>query len=1157
MAVIPKAGEVFHSDDGSVSVVLPDPCDSSSVPTQEEIEEYAEWLGIDLEKEPSLLWVAREGLRTPLPAEWKACRTGEGEVYYFNFLTGESKWEHPTDEAFKEKVMEERAKLMTGGAGYGKAKKRNKSSATAGRGEEGAEVRRLEKGAAGHVETPKKSVKGTKTTTSTTPMSSPYTSPMTTVLTASAMRFGRLGALGTPAATQRVAPDVSGLLASSSTGERALTRFGFGGSNTSTSSSIGLAAGGLGVGIAAGKSLLTKTHDGVKGMEVQIRRRIDDDIEARRRAMRIRHEKQIMDERALLEKALQDAKETGEVAVAEARERQAEELKRRAQAELESLQQTLEKQHAEARARVASLRQKLEQEQTSLEGALQERLKEVRNEMQRRRIESATTQREVAAATLAKEKARLSEDLARQLEAEVTRLERDSKTTLEAFEKRLAAERAKLEKELDEKEKEQGGSDASSKAAEAAVQRAYEAALQRATSAASDAMDALRHEYRAKEDALQAEKQRKLQAKEASAVTASPVNAKHDDELKRREEEAAAEAAKLEQALKQKVAQYELETQRLVAAKQAEVNKARPSGGDTENREHISSISNNNNIAKAGRPTMTAVQEQREFDDALQRLETKHAQSMDRIRREHERILQEKKLFNPRQSPGYAERLQEEQELWLKANPPPDLTMPQLEPVPTFSGLMNASPAPMLNKADQQKRVDIAVMDAKEKRTVDDENKLAEVELMLTKEVKEAVTAYREERLREVEARLAQYQVRQAEEYRQRLDQTASTITEGVKALATRQSSPWDTAATAESLSRVPQPDGNTENVALRINEVSVEEAHRREEELRQRLQGRIETLEAMTRGARAALRQRQDYAQRRTRTPTAATPTNTTNATNTPVASKLPPTVPIDAFFSGRQEQQLTPGPLLQPQPQTHCSLTSVLNGTLSSIAPVNSLWSSARPSPMKQQPWLNAGNAVSPVSWHEKQPALGQDSNDDQLLHPLLSKQNCVLEDRLRRASLLLAERKEKLRAQHVSMMQARETWRQDMAKCRTQRDRNHALLLREVKVVLEEKARQLNRETLEVKQATVWLRKCMAEHKARLRPQPARHISAEDVIVAGNTTATTSCHIISMLEGLLARTELLESYVTAKKQPDTKPLHQTRHRSVSPGKCHWYHQ
>lgn len=50
-----------------------------------------------------LLWIAREGLKAPLPKPWKACRTdpgGEGQpeqVYYFNFDTGESIWEHPCD----------------------------------------------------------------------------------------------------------------------------------------------------------------------------------------------------------------------------------------------------------------------------------------------------------------------------------------------------------------------------------------------------------------------------------------------------------------------------------------------------------------------------------------------------------------------------------------------------------------------------------------------------------------------------------------------------------------------------------------------------------------------------------------------------------------------------------------------------------------------------------------------------------------------------------------------------------------------------------------------------------------------------------------------------------------------------------------------------
>jgi hypothetical protein len=33
--------------------------------------------------------VAREGLKAPLPPDWKPCKSPDGEVYYFNFSNGE------------------------------------------------------------------------------------------------------------------------------------------------------------------------------------------------------------------------------------------------------------------------------------------------------------------------------------------------------------------------------------------------------------------------------------------------------------------------------------------------------------------------------------------------------------------------------------------------------------------------------------------------------------------------------------------------------------------------------------------------------------------------------------------------------------------------------------------------------------------------------------------------------------------------------------------------------------------------------------------------------------------------------------------------------------------------------------------------------------
>lgn len=77
-----------------------------------EIVDYAKWLGMDLEAEKDLMWIAREGLKAPLPEHWKPCKTpGTGDIYYFNFQTGDSVWEHPCDEHYKSLYAAEKAKL--------------------------------------------------------------------------------------------------------------------------------------------------------------------------------------------------------------------------------------------------------------------------------------------------------------------------------------------------------------------------------------------------------------------------------------------------------------------------------------------------------------------------------------------------------------------------------------------------------------------------------------------------------------------------------------------------------------------------------------------------------------------------------------------------------------------------------------------------------------------------------------------------------------------------------------------------------------------------------------------------------------------------------------------------------------------------------------
>mmetsp|Transcript_8837 Transcript_8837/g.15304 ORF Transcript_8837/g.15304 Transcript_8837/m.15304 type:complete len:88 (-) Transcript_8837:109-372(-) len=58
--------------------ILEEEIDENYNPTIQEIHEYAQWLGMDVEVEKELLWIAREGLKAPLPKDWKPwCVSGE------------------------------------------------------------------------------------------------------------------------------------------------------------------------------------------------------------------------------------------------------------------------------------------------------------------------------------------------------------------------------------------------------------------------------------------------------------------------------------------------------------------------------------------------------------------------------------------------------------------------------------------------------------------------------------------------------------------------------------------------------------------------------------------------------------------------------------------------------------------------------------------------------------------------------------------------------------------------------------------------------------------------------------------------------------------------------------------------------------------------
>ena len=82
-------------------IIMDDSSNSDYVPTAEEVEDYAKWLGFSME-DRDLFWIAKKGINAPLPDSWKACRTASSDdTFYYNTETGESSWEHPSDEYYR------------------------------------------------------------------------------------------------------------------------------------------------------------------------------------------------------------------------------------------------------------------------------------------------------------------------------------------------------------------------------------------------------------------------------------------------------------------------------------------------------------------------------------------------------------------------------------------------------------------------------------------------------------------------------------------------------------------------------------------------------------------------------------------------------------------------------------------------------------------------------------------------------------------------------------------------------------------------------------------------------------------------------------------------------------------------------------------------
>ena len=95
------------------NVIVFDETPDEYEPNEQEIREYAEYLGMDVKEDQQYFYIAREGLIAPVPKPWKACQSKEGEIYYYNFETQESSWDHPSDDEFRKKYQRAKKGITT------------------------------------------------------------------------------------------------------------------------------------------------------------------------------------------------------------------------------------------------------------------------------------------------------------------------------------------------------------------------------------------------------------------------------------------------------------------------------------------------------------------------------------------------------------------------------------------------------------------------------------------------------------------------------------------------------------------------------------------------------------------------------------------------------------------------------------------------------------------------------------------------------------------------------------------------------------------------------------------------------------------------------------------------------------------------------------
>lgn len=81
-------------------------------PTEDEINKFAEYMGMDLIEDKEFLYIAEWALTAPLPAGWTVHLDSQGNEFYYNTVTKVSQYDHPMDGKYRELFQKSKAEKV-------------------------------------------------------------------------------------------------------------------------------------------------------------------------------------------------------------------------------------------------------------------------------------------------------------------------------------------------------------------------------------------------------------------------------------------------------------------------------------------------------------------------------------------------------------------------------------------------------------------------------------------------------------------------------------------------------------------------------------------------------------------------------------------------------------------------------------------------------------------------------------------------------------------------------------------------------------------------------------------------------------------------------------------------------------------------------------